>query len=571
MENDTIADVQGLLDCGICFRTHTDLAGKNIWQCRDGHSYCQECFFTERGRSGVCPTCKVNIKRPQNLTRNRLFEQMVGVQKSACCLCSAMIRNDGMRMHMTEDCSMRIVSCPSVLLGCTWQGPFSECQAHSRDECECRIVYCSEQGCGWSGCVRDLEGHAVDCIVRLKKENADCQAMIVELNATVCDLRKNWRACMEKSDVLEHQLSNSTTEVARAYKQVADMRKKIESKDEYHSKEVEDIKKQMLSKYEARLKEVEDSQKSVDEVEDMRKEMQSRDEAHSKELEDHRRRSEESEAAIKSLNGLLIERIKSNRDANDDAHWKERIRLHVEKHILAEELQVLDEPACPESGLPAHILEKAAEKQIVNLEVDEHFRVLTHAAAKVLSELPDSERSDMLASHALKRMTPTQQYNVVVNSSCIEKQCSLSILAADKLVLLRELDAADRDMKKKDVRLEEFASRLGNGRSCLEELKHRQDEEDKARALENQCERLKRDLSRRTQDYAGVRDKYQDAKTTITNYECEIRKMKKEKAELELRIKFESDQAKRRMDQYFTTNDELEKLRVRARAAGVQC
>ena len=47
--------------------------------------------------------------------------------------------------------------------------------------------------------------------------------------------------------------------------------------------------------------------------------------------------------------------------------------------------------------------------------------------------------------------------------------------------------------------------------------------------------------------------------------------MKKEKAELELRIKFESDQAKRRMDQYFTTNDELEKLRVRARAAGVQC
>ena len=119
------------LNCPICM----DFFYENIFQCREGHVICEDCFrklrITNAGTSLQCPRCRICMRSDN--TRNRALEDIAQQQLIKCKWrdCNVIMYRDDIINHH-KDCEHKAMTCG--VSDCTWQGYGDEIEKHCMDK-----------------------------------------------------------------------------------------------------------------------------------------------------------------------------------------------------------------------------------------------------------------------------------------------------------------------------------------------------------------------------------------------------------------------------------------------------
>ena len=111
------------LTCPIC----SDFMTAGISQCTEGHCFCQTCLDAVRKPREImkCPSCRSPM--PDDRIRNLALENIIAVLRGSCSLgCGRLLRLSEMSEHVSDECQLRLVTCPM----CTDKPTLSDFRQH---------------------------------------------------------------------------------------------------------------------------------------------------------------------------------------------------------------------------------------------------------------------------------------------------------------------------------------------------------------------------------------------------------------------------------------------------------
>ncbi|EGC31510.1 hypothetical protein DICPUDRAFT_7370, partial [Dictyostelium purpureum] len=248
--------------CPICMETYYK---KEIYQCRQGHCSCKDCWEKSLERKKECMQCKTQVNSFNELSRNRQLENLL-LKTEVCCPysfeniirvddseelikdsngCKEIIKLEELDNHI-ENCSFRFVKCKYHEKGCMDKIRFNENETHI-SECEYQPLICKY--CYDFYLLKTIEQHYLECpsmLIDCKKcnrkikrgemdnhLNKECQEVIISCKFLKfgCNdkiKRKNLENHLEQtnhtkhlSTAIEHliiknnQLSNSIDELTK--------------------------------------------------------------------------------------------------------------------------------------------------------------------------------------------------------------------------------------------------------------------------------------------------------------------------------------------------------------------
>ena len=121
-----------------CYVCH-DLPGFpiRIYQCKEGHIICKECFFNPNMNKDQCGMCRTDIEEP---IRNRALESRLEEEEINCYVANCgqkMSYGDLVEKHISKECQWMIVDCKYKDYGCTWKG----IRKQEKNHIHCNIDY----------------------------------------------------------------------------------------------------------------------------------------------------------------------------------------------------------------------------------------------------------------------------------------------------------------------------------------------------------------------------------------------------------------------------------------------
>ncbi|XP_042896384.1 zinc finger TRAF-type-containing protein 1-B [Parasteatoda tepidariorum] len=125
--------LQEILCCAVCL----DLPKSAVYQCRNGHLVCSECFnhlladAQLRLGAAVCPCCRTLISKDM-CVRNLVVEKAVSEMPMNCAECSAKFPRCMREVHEKELCLERHSLCCYYRIGCPWSGPYKKKADHEK-------------------------------------------------------------------------------------------------------------------------------------------------------------------------------------------------------------------------------------------------------------------------------------------------------------------------------------------------------------------------------------------------------------------------------------------------------
>ncbi|CAL1280846.1 unnamed protein product [Larinioides sclopetarius] len=125
--------LHGILCCAVCL----DLPKSAVYQCRNGHLMCSECFNHLLADAhlklvpSVCPTCRTVISKDL-CVRNLVVEKAVAELPVTCSDCSVKFPRCLREVHEKQLCQERYTWCCYYRIGCPWGGPFKKKAEHEK-------------------------------------------------------------------------------------------------------------------------------------------------------------------------------------------------------------------------------------------------------------------------------------------------------------------------------------------------------------------------------------------------------------------------------------------------------
>ncbi|XP_054716416.1 zinc finger TRAF-type-containing protein 1 homolog [Uloborus diversus] len=122
-----------ILCCAVCL----DLPKDAIYQCRNGHLMCSECFnhlladAQLRLGAAICPSCRTLISRDL-CVRNLVVEKAASELPARCANCHAKYARCLHQVHQEQFCLERPSVCLYNRIGCPWTGPYKKKIEHEK-------------------------------------------------------------------------------------------------------------------------------------------------------------------------------------------------------------------------------------------------------------------------------------------------------------------------------------------------------------------------------------------------------------------------------------------------------
>ncbi|GFY78875.1 cysteine and histidine-rich protein 1 [Trichonephila inaurata madagascariensis] len=128
--------LQKILSCAVCL----ELRRSAIYQCKYGHLICAGCFGDILSESRLqneiasCPVCQSTISKDLCF-RNVAVEKTIRELPMSCPYCLVQISPESYKTHKKCLCEKRPTICSNNLIGCPWEGPYSQKEKH-QDDCK---------------------------------------------------------------------------------------------------------------------------------------------------------------------------------------------------------------------------------------------------------------------------------------------------------------------------------------------------------------------------------------------------------------------------------------------------
>ena len=109
-----------------------------IYQCTNGHLMCAGCFShlladaRLKDEQATCPNCRCEISKT-SCCRNLAVEKTLSELPASCPYCNVMFSRNCLEIHQRNECLERPSKCIYKRIGCTWEGPHHELDAHSQN------------------------------------------------------------------------------------------------------------------------------------------------------------------------------------------------------------------------------------------------------------------------------------------------------------------------------------------------------------------------------------------------------------------------------------------------------
>lgn len=123
-----------ILYCTVCL----DESKQSIYQCTNGHLMCSPCLthlLTDarlKDEQATCPNCRCEISK-QLCCRSLIAEKVLSQLPTSCAHCKSTVLRCDIDKHEKYECHERPVKCLYNRIGCNWEGPFHELDAHVDD------------------------------------------------------------------------------------------------------------------------------------------------------------------------------------------------------------------------------------------------------------------------------------------------------------------------------------------------------------------------------------------------------------------------------------------------------
>ncbi|GIY68782.1 cysteine and histidine-rich protein 1-B [Caerostris extrusa] len=122
-----------ILCCAVCL----DLPKSAVYQCRNGHLMCLECFnhlladAHLKMAPSACPSCRIPINK-DSCVRNLVVEKAVSELPITCNDCSLEFPRSSQEVHEKQLCQERFSFCTFYRIGCFWSGPYKKKADHEK-------------------------------------------------------------------------------------------------------------------------------------------------------------------------------------------------------------------------------------------------------------------------------------------------------------------------------------------------------------------------------------------------------------------------------------------------------
>ena len=116
----------------------SDLPQTAIYQCTNGHLMCAGCFqhlladARLKDEQSTCPNCRCEISKT-SCCRNLAVEKTLSELPASCAYCNVMFSRNCLEIHQRNECLERPSKCIYKRIGCPWEGPYHELDAHSEN------------------------------------------------------------------------------------------------------------------------------------------------------------------------------------------------------------------------------------------------------------------------------------------------------------------------------------------------------------------------------------------------------------------------------------------------------
>ncbi|EGC37173.1 hypothetical protein DICPUDRAFT_30722 [Dictyostelium purpureum] len=162
--------------CPICMETYYK---KEIYQCRQGHCSCKDCWKKSLEIKKECTQCKIRVNSFKNLSRTRQLENLI-LKTDVCCPysfkniirvdeseelikdsngCKEIIKLEELDNHI-EICGFRFVKCGYHKKGCKDKIRYNENEIHI-SECEYQTSKCTH--CSNVYLLKTIQQHYLEC------------------------------------------------------------------------------------------------------------------------------------------------------------------------------------------------------------------------------------------------------------------------------------------------------------------------------------------------------------------------------------------------------------------------
>ena len=117
------------------FKFYLDLPQTAIYQCTNGHLMCAGCFShlladaRLKDEQATCPNCRCEISKT-SCCRNLAVEKTLSELPASCAYCNVMYARHCLDVHQRNECLERPAKCAYKRIGCSWEGPYHELDAH---------------------------------------------------------------------------------------------------------------------------------------------------------------------------------------------------------------------------------------------------------------------------------------------------------------------------------------------------------------------------------------------------------------------------------------------------------
>ncbi|EGC35424.1 hypothetical protein DICPUDRAFT_18410, partial [Dictyostelium purpureum] len=166
--------------CPICFDTYYK---KEVYQCKEGHCSCKECWIKSLENKKECPQCKIQVKSFNKLSRARQVEKFILKSCVTCPYsfrniigvdeelikdgdgCNEIIKLEELDNHI-ENCKFRFVKCEYHEKGCNDKIRYNENKIH--------ISFCEYQPLNCKHCSN------VYLLKKIKQHYLECPSMLID-------------------------------------------------------------------------------------------------------------------------------------------------------------------------------------------------------------------------------------------------------------------------------------------------------------------------------------------------------------------------------------------------------
>jgi len=179
-------EVEADLECVVCLELPVQ-----VYQCRNGHLMCPDCFEKVRGNTGnkKCPSCRVNLAAQP--IRNVTAEKQIARLPAQCRHCGSETTRSLLADHEAS-CPHRPTDCKAKDDGCLWRGAQKDVEAHE------------------AGCVHAIVAHIVQRKLAAVVEQRVQEALAAQ--------QRHWEACFAVLEEKVEQMKSQSDAADRGWK-----------------------------------------------------------------------------------------------------------------------------------------------------------------------------------------------------------------------------------------------------------------------------------------------------------------------------------------------------------------